>query len=338
MKHMKWDLLSKVIPVFAYSIPTFVLIYPSFFVSFLTNTLQLSYWESFGLVGMPFLGRIIGSMLYQFFRKDVYRPSMIILGLLTLAQGITNVYVLFPLRFFVGVLFGVLTTYAVEQAVYTKSNILLGFTTSGWAIGWILAYLSYLLVSSWVSISYSGIIIISLALLSTNMKISHIKLQEKKIRLVPSIFSLVVYVSALTPAFVLEVVPNFLERENSVWILFPSYLFSIFLYVFLPIIISRFNSKLLKSGISLLVLVTGIFAFLYSPFFFMIFIPFGLAILSFIPKFLVEKGENPKKVGVALNIASVMGLIIPVLSSLFSYFPEVILSFSMVALLIVFLF
>jgi MFS family permease len=335
---MKRDLLSKVIPVIAYSIPTFVLIYPSFFVSFLTNTLQLSYWESFGLVGMPFLGRIIGSMLYQFFRRDIYRPSMVILGFLILAQEITNVYILFPVRFFVGVIFGVLTTYAVEQAVNTKNNILLGLTTSGWAIGWILAYLSYSLVSSWVAISYSGIIIILLALLSTNMKNSHIKLQEKKIRLTPSILSLVVYMSALTPAFVLEVVPNFLERENSVWILFPSYLFSIFLYVFLPVIISRFNSKLLNSGIVLIVLGTGLFAFLVNPLFFMIFIPFGLAILSLIPKLLVDKGEDPKKVGIALNIASVMGLIIPVLSSFFSYFPELILSFSMVVLLIVFLF
>jgi len=338
MRHMKRDLINKVIPVIAYSIPTFVLIYPSFFISFLTSTLQLSYWESFGLVGMPFLGRIVGSMFYQFFRKDVYRPSMIILGLLTLAQGITNVYVLFPLRFFVGVLFGVLTTYAVEQAVYTKSNILLGLTTSGWAIGWILAYLSYSLISSWISISYSGVLIILLALLPTNMKSSHINLQEKKIRLTPSFLSLVVYISALTPAFVLEVIPNFLERENLVWILFPSYLFSIFLYMFLPLIISRFNWKLLKSGIVLLVLVTGLIAFLVNPFSFLLFIPFGLAILSFIPKVLVEKGEDPKKVGVALNVGSVMGLVIPVLSSLFNYFPEGILSFSMVILLIVFLF
>jgi len=177
---MKENFLNKVIPVIAYSIPTFVLIYPSFFISFLTNTLQLSYWESFGLVGMPFLGRIVGSMLYQFFRKDVYKPSMIILGLLTLAQEVPNVYILFPVRFVVGVLFGILTTYAVEQAVYTKNNILLGLTTSGWAIGWILAYLFYSSVSSWVSISYSGILIMSLALFSTNMRSSHIKLQEKK--------------------------------------------------------------------------------------------------------------------------------------------------------------
>ena len=335
---MKRDLINKVIPVIAYSIPTFVLLYPSFFVSFLTTTLQLSYWESFGLIGIPFLGRIVGSMFYQFFRRDTYRQSMVILGLLTLAQEITNIYILFPLRFFVGVLFGILTTYAVEQAVYTKNNILLGLTTSGWAIGWILAYLSYSLILSWVSISYLGIIIILLALFPTKMETSHMDLQEKKIRLTPSFISLIVYMSALTPAFVLEVVPNFLEREKLVWILFPSYLFSLFLYVFLPIIIGRFDSKLLKSGIVLIVLVTGLIAFLANPFFFLLFIPFGLAILSFIPKVLVEKGEEPKKVGVALNIASVMGLVIPVLSSLFSYFPEGILSFSMVILLIVFLF
>ena len=335
---MKENFLNKVIPVIAYSIPTFVLIYPSFFISFLTNTLKLGYWESFGLVGISFLGRIVGSMLYQFFRKDVYKPSMIILGLLTLAQEVTNVYILFPVRFFVGVLFGILTTYAVEQTMNVKNNILLGLTTSGWAIGWLLAYIFYSFVSSWVSISYLGIIIILLALLPTNMKSSHINLQEKKIRLTPSFLSLVVYISALTPAFVLEVVPNFLERENLVWILFPSYLFSIFLYMFLPLIISRFNSKLLKSGIVLLVLGTGLFAFFVTPFSFFLFIPFGLAILSFIPKILVEKGENPKKVGVALNIASVMGLVIPVLSGLFSYFPEGIVSFSMVILVIVFLF
>jgi len=334
---MKENFLNKVIPVIAYSIPTFVLIYPSFFISFLTSTLQLSYWESFSLVGMPFVGRIVGSILYQFFRKDVYRSSMIILGLLTLAQEITNVYILFPVRFFVGVLFGVLTTYAVERAMNTKNNVLLGLTTSGWAIGWLLAYIFYSIVSSWVFISYSGILIILLSLFSKNMENSFSNLQEKKFRVVPSFLSLIVYMSALTPAFVLEVVPSLLEKENLVWILFPSYFFSIFLYMFLPLIISRFNSKLIKFGIVLIVLVTGLFAFLYDPFFFMIFIPFGLALLSLIPKLLVEKGEDPKKVGVALNISSVMGLVIPVLSSLFSYFPEGILSFSMLLLLIVFL-
>ncbi|TRM84876.1 transporter, partial [Sulfolobus sp. E3] len=69
--------------ILSYSIPTFVLVYPSFFIPMLAK--HFPYWEAFLLLSLPFLGRVFGSVLYQFFRS--YTIPFILLSLLTFLQS-----------------------------------------------------------------------------------------------------------------------------------------------------------------------------------------------------------------------------------------------------------
>lgn len=330
---MEVNLRFKILPVVAYTIPTFVLVYPSFFISYLSKNLDLAYWEVFTLVAVPFLGRLIGSLIYQFLRLNSYFISFLLLGIFTILQSIINIYLLIFIRFFVGILFGILTTFAVEYATKSGDNLILGLTTGGWSLGWILAYLLFIMLNNWHLIAIAGMFIILLAILGTGNFSNNIIVEKRRLRL-PSTISIITYICALTPAFLLEIVPNILERINMIWIVLPSYFLSLIVYIILPLIVNKLGLKIAMIIIPIIILTSGIFAFLFCPFIFLVFTPFGLAVLSIIPKYLTHKGENPKRLGLALNIGSVMGLIIPVLSNIIPYFPEIIIVITMLSLIL----
>ncbi|QXJ34614.1 transporter [Saccharolobus shibatae] len=319
------------LPIISYAVPTFVLVYPSFFVSWLSNSMHLAYWEVFAIIALPFLGRIIGSFMYQLFRGSVVSYCFPLLGFLVVLQNFLGALIF--VRFLVGVIFGLLTSYAVESAVRSGRNVLVGFTTAGWSIGWVISYLVYSLLKNWNVITISGILIMFLALFKLNKE----KFRERSGSSVsfPRLTSILIYISALTPAFILQVMPSFLEAIKLTWLILPSYLLSIPTYVLLPMISGKVGIRKVLVISSIIVILSSIITFILLPTMVIVFTSVGLGILGITPKYLAIRGEDPKRMGLALNIGSVMGLIVPVLYALMPFSSEFLLSILMVLMLLI---
>lgn len=111
-----------------YTIPTFVLVAPSF----VLNQLHLTQWEAFTFLSIPFTGRVIGSMIYQPLNRVVgvrkgYLLSMVALGALSAVSGLQqSLVLLLAERFLVGVAFGVTTSIAVAAAASTGNRKVMG--------------------------------------------------------------------------------------------------------------------------------------------------------------------------------------------------------------------
>ncbi len=301
--------------ILSYSIPTFVLVYPSFFIPMLAR--HFPYWEAFLLLSLPFLGRVFGSILYQFFRS--YTIPFILLSLLTFLQS--NLLLIFPVRFLIGILFGLLTSYAVDNAVKSNSNLILGLTTAGWSIGWILSYMAYEFLHSFYEINvFASVFIICLSFLGIGqwVTISKTRLNFS----FPKFSSILIYFSALTPAFALEVIPSILERISLTWLVLPAYVLSILAYLGLPIVSGKIGVKRCVTITIILMLLSGLSTFLLYPYMLLLFTFFGLGILSIIPKYLTLRNEKPERLGMALNIGSIAGMMIPTLYSLIPITPE----------------
>lgn len=319
------------LPIISYAVPTFVLVYPSFFVGWLSDSMHLAYWEVFAIIALPFLGRIIGSFMYQLFRGSVVSYCFPLLGFLVVLQNFLGALIF--VRFLVGVIFGLLTSYAVESAVRSGRNVLVGFTTAGWSIGWVISYLVYSLLKNWNVITISGILIMFLALFELNKE----KFRERSGSSVsfPRLTSILIYISALTPAFILQVMPSFLEAIKLTWLILPSYLLSIPTYVLLPMISGKVGIRKVLVISSIIVILSSIITFILLPTMVIVFTSVGLGILGITPKYLAIRGEDPKRMGLALNIGSVMGLIVPVLYALMPFSSEFLLSILMVLMLLI---
>ncbi|AAK42491.1 transporter [Saccharolobus solfataricus] len=322
---------SFMLPIISYAVPTFVLVYPSFFVSWLSESMHLAYWEVFAIVALPFLGRIIGSFIYQVFKNSVISYCFPFLGFLVILQNFLGALIF--VRFLVGVIFGLLTSYAVESAVKSGRNVLVGFTTAGWPIGWVISYVAYVLLKNWNVINISGILIMLLALFELNGKEFG---ERSKISVsFPRLTSILIYVSALTPAFILQVMPSFLEVIKLTWLILPSYLLSIPTYVLLPIISEKVGIRKVLVISSIIVILSCVITFLLLPMMVIVFTSIGLGILGITPKYLAIRGEDPKRMGLALNIGSVMGLILPVVYGLMPFSSEFLLSILMVLMILI---
>uniref|UniRef100_D0KSM9 Transport protein, putative n=2 Tax=Saccharolobus solfataricus TaxID=2287 RepID=D0KSM9_SACS9 len=67
-----------------------------------------------------------------------------------------------------------MTSYAVDNAVKTN-NLVLGLTTAGWSIGWILSYIAYTTIHNWNQICIiSSIIIVSIAFLDRRVSLERV--------------------------------------------------------------------------------------------------------------------------------------------------------------------
>ncbi|QGA53488.1 transporter [Sulfolobus sp. E5-1-F] len=318
------------LPIISYAVPTFVLVYPSFFVNWLSDSMHLAYWQVFAIVALPFLGRIIGSFVYQLFKSSVIPYCFPLLGFLVILQNFLGELIF--VRFLVGIIFGLLTSYAVESAVRSGRNVLVGFTTAGWSIGWVISYLAYSFLKNWNVITISGIAIMLLALFELNKKEFRRDLSSVSF---PKLSSILIYISALTPAFILQVMPSFLEAIKLTWLILPSYLLSIPTYVLLPIISEKVGIRKVLVISSIIVILSCIITFLLLPMVVIVFTSVGLGILGITPKYLAMRGEDPKRMGLALNIGSVMGLIVPVLYGLMPLSSEFLLSILVVLMLLI---
>jgi len=297
----------------------------------------LPYWEVFLILSLPYLSRVVGGFIYTHVKS--FSIPFIILGILTILQDEINL--LFIVRFLIGIIFGLTITYALDKA--SKSNLMTGITTAGRSIGWLLSYISYSLIHNWNEINIlSGIIIIAASLLGIREigikkfeRKSERKVQEGKKRNSVKFTSLLLYFSAMTPGFLLQVIPSILEKEGLVNLLLPSYILSIFTYILLPLVGANIGYKLATVLASTTTLITGVLTFTIFPYAVLMFAPFSLSLTAVVPRYLISKGERTENLRIAQNIGSTSGIIIPVLFAINPETSEYFLSIcSLISILI----
>ena len=162
---------NKILPVFSYSIATFFLMDFAFFINDIVSTLHFTYLESYILLGIPFVGRMVTPFVYSSFgRIGVPRlalTSITLMAIISLLMGYeTYFFELLISRFVIGILFGLATSAAIEVASITRSRVIVGLTMGGWAIGWLLGAIFFALLKSWELVSIAGIIFVPAILFS----------------------------------------------------------------------------------------------------------------------------------------------------------------------------
>ncbi|WP_230955811.1 hypothetical protein [Sulfolobus acidocaldarius] len=147
--------------------------------------------------------------------------------------------------------------------------------------------------------------------------------------------SLLLYFSAMTPGFLLQVIPSILEKEGLVNLLLPSYILSIFTYILLPLVGANIGYKLATVLASTTTLITGVLTFTIFPYAVLMFAPFSLSLTAVVPRYLISKGERTENLRIAQNIGSTSGIIIPVLFAINPETSEYFLSIcSLISILI----
>lgn len=321
--------------VIAYALPTYVIVAPAYTV----NQFNVAQWLAFLIVSIPFGGRVIGALSYQKIivslgSRLTFLTSLFSLGIISIASGIvSNIGILIVLRLLVGVLFGLATSFAVEQAIESGNRFITALTMSGWAIGWIGGAFAYLDLKTWYLIALSGGITIPLSLLY--QKIDSFKGEKIKLGL-PSLFSVLAFFFAFEPAFILQLAPTILEKEGGLSWLILGYSISVPMYFIIPAlarILGETKAIIISTSISALsgtlFFVTGI------PYLVVIFNAFGLGINSLAPRISQFYGAGARNMGVALNAAALGGVIVPVVGSInIKVVASLITAISMIALLI----
>ena len=296
-------------PLIEYALPTYILVLPTFVI----NQLNLPPELAFMVASMPFSGRIIGALLYQYLLKLIGSrvtviTSLTALGALSALDGlIANFQFLAISRFLVGVFFGISTSIAVSEAIMSRNRVITGLTMGGWAVGWIGGSIAYFALHLWEFIAISGLITIPfVALVKSNFKEREIRFQF------PTILPILVYFLSFEPAFALTLAPYVLEelKENVLLFMVISYSLSLPFYLFGYKLGKYFEYALLAIAISSL-----LFFYFQIPEALFIFTALGLGINSVAPAIAQRYGANALNSGIAINIAAIGGTIIPVVFS-----------------------
>ncbi|AAY80361.1 hypothetical protein [Sulfolobus acidocaldarius] len=312
--------------IIGYVIPAYLIVSSAYVV----DQFSLPTWLSYVLVSIPFLGRLIGALIYQriirIVKSDmIFSLSLTILGIVSLLLSVTNVnYILIMwLRFTLGIIFGIIASLSIDQAVRSGNRIVIGLALSGWAIGWIFAQASYSLLDNWRSIYAVGVISLPLALLGKyTLKFKaedHIILDNHI-----SLYTIMIFLLTLEPSFILTLAPQILERQGELELLLLAYVLSLPMYIVNSVI--NYKVAFTLSGIS-----AGIFGFLFfltgSPILIIPLVMFGITITSVVPKVF-----NSKNTGASINIASIEGAVVPVVGTVSDYVAGGMTLFSMITL------
>lgn len=305
---------SYILPPVLYTLATFVMVAPAFTV----NQLDLPTWLSFLIVSIPFGGRVIGSLVYQrlataLSSKSIYLLSTFSLGILSLSSIPTNVGLLLLVRTMIGVVFGITTSLAVEQAVSSGRKILVALTMSGWAFGWIAGALAYISLEQWPLITLTGVITLPFSLLYSYVE-EVPKLYGAKLTM-PPLTSILIFFFSFEPAFVLQLAPSIVESQGGIVWVIVGYAVSIPMYLIVPrLTLAETKIAALYTSVSA---ISGVLFFITSiPYILVLFTAFGLGINSIAPRLASAYGATARNMGIALNIAALGGVIVPVLSSL----------------------
>ncbi|WP_225968739.1 MFS transporter [Saccharolobus islandicus] len=264
----------------------------------------------------------MGAIIYQKIivklgSKKVFLISMIALGMISLVSGFaSNVILLTLIRFLVGVIFGISTSFAIEQAVRTDNTFIVAFTMSGWAVGWIAGAVTYLTLRLWYLITLSGCIAIPFSILSS--KVESFKGKDAENALDPPGFlSILTVFLAFEPAFILPLAPQILEKEGGITWLIAGYSLSFFMYLLIPYFV-KFVGNVKAMIITILITaITGALFFLTDiPYLVVIFNAFGLGIISLAPGIARKYGANARNMGMATNLAAIGAVFLPVVGSI----------------------
>ncbi|MCY0852214.1 MAG: MFS transporter [Thermoplasma acidophilum] len=306
--------ISEILAIIGYVIPTFILVVPTFYITYISKSLNIPYYTTFIIIGSPYIGRFIGAYMYSRFRflGTPFTISMSALGLISAYMSfLDSVPIMVVMRFLIGVAFGISTSFAVEVAVRTRKQHIIGLTTGGWAIGWILAAMvsailpyRYALISGAVALPISA-----LGMLLRRVSIGHVIASGFNF----SLYGFLIYFLAFEPAFVLQIVPQvfgsqaFLESEIAYFLAVPA-------YMAFPVIAKRYGFKRSVYSIAAISMVLSVFAFLYLNFYAaIVFTVFGLAVNAVIPGFLRDENLSPEKIGPSMNFSAINGFMVPTL-------------------------
>ncbi|PYB67783.1 MFS transporter [Thermoplasma sp. Kam2015] len=304
--------ISEIMAIIGYVIPTFILVTPTFYISYISKTLGIPYYTTFIIIGSPYIGRFIGAYIYSRFRYlgTPFMLSMSVLGLTSFFISILNsVPILIILRFIIGIAFGISTSFAVEVAVRTRKQHIIGLTTGGWAIGWILsAAISAVLPYRYASMSGTVAIPLSvIGVLLRRVNIGHVIASGFNF----SVYGFLIYFLAFEPAFVLQIIPQiygsaaFMESEIAYFLAVPA-------YMIFPIMAKRYGFRKALYSIASISMILSIFAFLYLNFYAaIVFTVFGLAVNAVIPGFLRDENLSPEKIGPSMNFSAINGFLVP---------------------------
>ncbi len=297
----------------AYALATYSFVLPAF----AFKELEYAEWEVFFLTSLPFVGRLFGSLETRRLVSKLgtvwtYRVSLAgLAGSSMISSSFTQFGEQLAIRLLVGVLFGIMTSLAVYEAMEGRSQKG-GVVFSGWALGWSLAGTTYLLAGSWsATMLIGGLVILSLPLFRGENR-------ELEVIQVTSVSSkgILVFLLSFVPSFTLSVAPYFLEINGLPWVwIIPSYAMAIPSYYLLPVLADKIGFHRTLMLTVLVVVMSGTLFFQKLFFMLMPFTFFGLGLNSLAPKIALRYGVDSRNSGVAVNTAGLGGL-------MYSMFPS----------------
>ena len=306
---------NKILPVFSYSIATFFLMDFAFFIEDIVTTLHFSYIESFILLGIPFIGRMVTPFIYSYAgRIGVPRLALLsitIMALISFGMGYETTFAeLFASRFMIGVFFGLATSASIEVSSITADRKVIGLTMGGWAIGWLLGAIFFMLLGSWELVSIAGIIFAPALLFSRKHNVISPMLQKFHFNFSLKVF--IIFLLGFTPAYVLEIVPSYLGSSSFIESI-AAYSVAVFAYLLLPAMMTRFSLKKTLFSSLIIVGISGVLFFAtLNLAFAIIFTMFGLGVNSLLPIISRNLNVEADKIGPSMNFSAVAGFIFPV--------------------------
>ena len=310
---------NKILPIFSYSIATFFLMDFAFFIDDIVTTLHFSYTESFILLGIPFIGRMVTPFIYSYAGKiGVPRLALLsitVMALISFGMGYeTSFPELFASRFMIGVFFGLATSASIEVSSITRDQKIIGLTMGGWAIGWLLGAIFFMILGSWELVSIAGIIFAPALLFSRKHNIISPMLRKFHFDFSMKVF--IIFLLGFTPAYVLEIVPSYLGPSSFIESI-SAYSVAVFAYLLLPAMMIRFSLKKTVFSSLIIVGISGILFFsTLNIAFAIIFTMFGLGVNSLLPIISRNLNVDPDKIGPSMNFSAVAGFIFPVFLTL----------------------
>jgi len=266
----------------AYTLATYVLVAPAVGVTEMAKQFHLPLWLAIALVTLPFPGRVLGAITHG---KIPFRLAALALGVTAFLTPLANPIELLPLRLIVGLAYALVTASAVDSSQRP------GYTTSGWAIGWVLAALTSPL--GWRVATALGSVISLLAI--TNFPTPKVGR--------PSITGSTTFLLGLAPAFLMEAV----ALEVPFFLLAVAYAISAPAYFIFPNISNRIG---LKASLLLACSIAALSSlFLPSIPAVMFFSWAGLGLISLLPPMARSLGST--NAGADLNVGAVGGMFYP---------------------------
>ncbi|AOL16046.1 transporter [Sulfolobus sp. A20] len=302
---------SVLIPILGFTLSSYSMVNFVFY----SQYIDYSKVVDFILIGAPFIGRALTPITYGILvsRVGISRilySSLGSMGLIDLFEYYTYDFdTLLVLRIIIGILFGLSTSASVELATESKSNIIVGMTMGGWALGWVLAATTAFILEQRMLLASVVLIVIALPLL---LKSSNLQtfIGGNKMNLAFSAEALLIFLLGFEPAYILQVVPSLLGDGLSIQISLIAYLISFAFYILFSILKDKIKTLIISS---LIVGILGFLSFfLLIPWIFIPFTALGLGTNAILPIIAKMTGIEPRRIGPSMNLASLSGFIIPV--------------------------